>query len=80
MRKASFLECPWLASGSVPPEDSINISDQISPVLMWTEAILAMLIVISSWLNHDRLRRVTDLSLTSINVGNKKLPRVQRLA
>jgi hypothetical protein len=39
-----------------------------------------MLMLISSWLSQERLRRVTDLSLTSMRVGNSRLPRVQRLA
>src|SRR6266700_5990493 len=36
MRWASLLRWPWLASGSAPPVDSISISDQNMPVLMWT--------------------------------------------
>ena len=47
---------------------------------MCTEATLLMLMLISSWLNQERLRRVTDLSVTSIYVGKRKLPRVHRLA
>ena len=43
------------------------MSDQIIPVLIWTEATLLIVIDISSWLNQDRLRRVTALSLLPIN-------------
>jgi hypothetical protein len=39
-----------------------------------------MLKLISSRVNHDRLRIVTAFSLTSITVGNRKFPRVHRLA
>src|SRR6185437_9529204 len=80
MRLASDFVWPWLASGSEPPEDSIKMSDQISPVLIWTDATLLMLTLISSWLNQERLWRVTACSLTSMQVGNRKFPRVQRLA
>src|SRR5262249_13784213 len=55
IRCASPLVCPWLASGSEPPEDSIKISDQTIPVLICTEATLLMLTLISSRLNHERL-------------------------
>jgi hypothetical protein len=50
------------------------------PVLMWTEATLLMLMLISSLLNHERLWRMTALSVTSITVGKKWFPLVQRLA
>src|ERR1051325_11018218 len=80
MRCASPLRCPWLANGSVPPEDSIKTSDQIRPVLMWTEATFGRAMLISSRLSHERLRRTMAVSVTSMTVGNKKLPRVQRLA
>ena len=33
MRMASPLVWPWLLRGSVPPLDSIRMSDQITPVL-----------------------------------------------
>src|SRR5204863_1514138 len=80
MRRASALRWPWLANGSVPPEDSIRMSDQISPVLIWTEAIFCTLMLISSRLNQERLRRTTAFSLTSMTVGKRKLPFVHRLA
>ena len=56
------------------------MSDQISPVLMWTEATLGRAMLISSRRNHDRLRRIIAVSVISMTVGNKKLPWVQRLA
>jgi hypothetical protein len=39
-----------------------------------------MLTLISSLLNHDRLCRMTARSDTSMTVGKRKLPRVNRLA
>jgi hypothetical protein len=47
---------------------------------MWTDATLVMLMLISSLLNQERLWRTTALSVTSMTVGKRKLPRVQRLA
>src|ERR1039457_4065623 len=71
MRCASALRWPWLASGSVPPLDSIRMSDQMMPVLMWTDATLLMLMLISSLLNHERLWRMTAWSVTSMTVRNR---------
>src|SRR5262245_12393635 len=56
------------------------MSDQISPVLMCTDATLGRAMLISSRLNQERLRRTIAVSVTSMIVGNKRLPRVQRLA
>jgi uncharacterized membrane protein YjfL (UPF0719 family) len=56
------------------------MSDQMIPVLTWTDATLVMLMLISSLLNHERLRRMTAWSVTSMTVGNRKFPRVHRLA
>jgi len=39
-----------------------------------------MLMLISSRLNHDRLCRIIDRSVTSMTVRKRKLPRVHRLA
>ena len=47
---------------------------------MCTEATLVMLILISSRLNHERLWRITALSVTSMYVGNRIFPGVNRLA
>jgi hypothetical protein len=47
---------------------------------MWTDATLLMLMLISSRLNHDRLCLTTALSVTSMIVRKRKLPRVHRLA
>jgi len=64
----------------VPPDDSIKISAQTSPVLICTDAILMMLMLISSLLNHERLWRMIARSLTSMTVGKRWLPFVHRLA
>src|SRR5581483_957847 len=80
MRWASSLRWPWLWMGSVPPEDSMEISAQTKPVVMRTEATFCMVMLSSSTRNQWRLRRMTDNSLTSISVGNRKLPLVHRLA
>ncbi len=40
---------------SEPPLDSIKMSAHQMPVLMWTEATLLMLMLISSLLNQERL-------------------------
>jgi hypothetical protein len=64
--------------GSVPPVDSITISDQNTPVLMCTEAIfdIAML---SSLLPKSRdFTRETRCGLITSFVGKKKFPCVQR--
>src|SRR5271156_6259056 len=80
MRCASFLRCPWLVIGSVPPVDSIRISDQSTPVEMCTEAIFEMAMLSSLLPNHRDFTRLTRRGLTTSRVGNKKLPVVQRLA
>lgn len=49
----------------------MTIVDQIRPVLICTDATFWMLMLISSLLNHDRLRRITALSETSIMVGKR---------
>ena len=56
------------------------IVDHSNPVLIWTDATFGMLMLISSLLNHDRFRRMTALSETSIRVGKMWLPVVHRLA
>ena len=66
--------------GRSPPVDSIRMFDQMMPVLICTEATLKMLMLISSRLNHERFRRTTALSETSMIVGKRKFPRVNRLA
>src|SRR3954454_13742296 len=58
----------------------MRMSDQIRPVLIWTEATFVMLTLSSSLLKSVRLRRVTALSLTSMYVGKNRLPLVHRLA
>lgn len=47
------------------------IFDQSRPVWICTDATFWMLMLISSMLNHDRLRRITALSETSMTVGKR---------
>src|SRR5579872_640250 len=78
MRCASFLRCPWLVTGSVPPVDSITISDQNTPVLMCTEAIFDIAMLSSLLPNRRDLTRDTRWGLITSFVGNRKLPCVHR--
>src|ERR1700751_3366338 len=66
--------------GSVPPVDSITISDQNTPVEMWTDATFVMPMLSSLLPNKRDLMRVTRCGLITRRVGQKKLPCVQRLA
>src|SRR5947209_6305823 len=78
MRCASDLRCPWLVMGSVPPVDSMTISAQKTPVEICTEATLEMGMLSSLEPNSRDFVRITRCGLTTILVGKKKLPRVQR--
>src|SRR5579863_2677910 len=80
MRCASALRWPWLVIGSVPPVDSITISDQNTPVEMCTEAIFDIAILSSLLPNSRDFTRATRCGLITRRVGKKKLPAVQRLA
>src|SRR5580700_6440579 len=80
MRCASPLRWPWLVIGSVPPVDSITISDHSTPVEICTDATFDMAMVSSLLPNKRPLMRLTRFGLTMIFVGNRKLPVVQRLA
>src|ERR1017187_8943005 len=80
MRWASALRWPWLVMGSVPPVDSMTISDQKTPVEMWTDAIFDMAMLSSLLPNRRDLTRATRCGLMMRRVGKKKLPWVQRLA
>src|SRR6478752_2885189 len=80
MRCASALRCPWLVMGSVPPVDSMTISAQKTPVEICTEATLDMGMLSSLEPNSRDFVRTTRCGLTTILVGKKKLPRVQREA
>src|SRR3981081_569686 len=66
--------------GSVPPVDSIRISDQNTPVAICTDATFDMAILSSLLPNNRDFTRVTRCGLTTRRVGKKKLPCVQRLA
>src|SRR5579859_1137361 len=80
MRRASFLRCPWLVMGSVPPVDSMTISDQKTPVEMCTEATFEIGMLSSLLPNSRDLVRITRCGLTTSFVGKKKFPCVQREA
>src|SRR5882757_6261372 len=66
--------------GLLPPVESILISDQSIPVLINTEATLVMGMLSSELPKNRGLIRNTRSGPTSIRVGKRKLPRVQRLA
>src|SRR5438477_10868829 len=80
MRCASRLRWPWLVMGSVPPVDSTTISDQKTPVEMWTDAIFDIAMLSSLLPNSRDFTRATRCGLITRPVGKKKLPCVQRLA
>src|SRR5579862_474876 len=80
MRWASAFRCPWLVIGSVPPVDSITISDQNTPVLMCTDATFEIGMLSSLLPNRRDLVRITRWGLTTILVGKKKFPCVHREA
>src|SRR5256885_14173651 len=77
---ASLLLWPWLRMGLLPPVESMRMSDQNTPVLMSTDATLVMGILSSALPKNCGLIRSTRSGPTSIRVGKRKLPRVQRLA
>src|SRR5467141_2807277 len=66
--------------GSVPPVDSIRISDQNTPVEICTDATFDMAMLSSLLPNSRDFTRVTRGGLTTRRVGKNKLPCVQRLA
>src|SRR5437764_12990513 len=66
--------------GLLPPVESMRMSDQNTPVLMSTDATLVMGILSSALPKNRGLIRKTRSGPTSIRVGKRKLPRVQRLA
>jgi hypothetical protein len=58
----------------------MRISDQSIPVLISTDATLVMGMLSSELPKNRGLTRKTRSGLTSMRVGKRKLPRVQRLA
>src|ERR1700736_3748303 len=80
MRCASPLWCPWLVMGSVPPVDSMTISDQNTPVEICTDAIFDIAMLSSLLPNSRDLTRETRCGLIMSRVGKKKLPCVRRVA
>jgi len=66
--------------GLLPPVESILMSDQSIPVLINTEATFVMGMLSSELPKNRGLIRSTRSGPTSIRVGKRRLPRVQRLA
>jgi hypothetical protein len=60
--------------------ESIRMSDQSIPVLINTDATLVMGMLSSELPKNRGLIRNTRSGLTSMRVGKRRLPRVQRLA
>src|SRR5260370_34569610 len=80
MRSASALRWPWLVIGAVPPEESIRISDQITPVEICTEATFPRAMLSSLLPNRRDFARLTCCGVTMRRTGKNRLPLVQRLA
>ena len=66
--------------GSVPPVDSITISDQNTPVEMCTEAIFDIAMLSSLDPKNRDFTRLTRCGLMTSLVGKRKFPCVQREA
>src|ERR1700746_702129 len=79
-RCGAAVRGPWLVMGSVPPVDSMTISDQKTPVEICTEAIFDMAMLSSLLPNRRNFTRLTRCGLMTRRVGKKKLPCVHRLA
>ena len=58
----------------------MRISDQKTPVVICTDATLPIAILSSVCPKNRGLIRLTCCGVTIMRVGNKRLPRVQRLA
>src|SRR5882724_8111432 len=80
MRRASALRWPWLVIGAVPPEESMRISDQITPVEICTEATLPRAMLSSLLPNRRDFTRLTCCGVTMMRTGKNRLPLVQWLA
>src|SRR5689334_7991845 len=80
MRCASFFRCTWLVIWSLPPVDSMAISDQNTPVEMCTDATFVIGMLSSLLPNSRDLVRITRCGLTTSLVGKKKFPCVHREA
>ena len=66
--------------GSVPPVDSITMSDHTIPVEIFTDATCEIEMLSSLRLNILLFTRLTRNEFMTIRVGKKKFPLVQRLA
>src|SRR5712671_7456955 len=66
--------------GSLPPEESMRIFDQISPVEICTEATFPRAMLSSLLPNRRDFTRLTCCGVTMMRTGKNRLPLVQRLA
>src|SRR5882724_5907601 len=80
IRSASALRWPWLVMGAVPPEESMRMLDQITPVEIWTEATFPRAMLSSLLPKRRDFTRLTCCGVTMMRTGKNRLPLVQRLA
>src|SRR4051812_11846006 len=66
--------------GAVPPEESIRMFDQMTPVEICTDATLPRAMLSSLLPNRRDLTRLTCCGVTMMRTGKKRLPLVHRLA
>src|SRR5712692_5501936 len=66
--------------GSLPPEESMRIFDQISPVEIWTDATFPRAMLSSLLPNKRDFTRLTCCGVTMMRTGKNRLLLVQRLA
>ena len=66
--------------GAVPPEESMRMLDQITPVEICTEATLPRAMLSSLLPNKRDFIRLTCCGVTMMRTGKNRLPLVQRLA
>src|SRR5207245_7938130 len=80
MRIASRLRCPGLVIGAAPPVESVRSCDQMTAVVIRTEATCEIAMLSSVLPNSRGFTRLTCSGVTTMRVGKNRLPRVQRLA
>src|SRR5258708_36369371 len=66
--------------GSVPPEESMRMLDQITPVEICTEATFPRAMLSSLLPNRRDFTRLTCCGVTMMRTGKNRFPLVQRLA
>src|SRR5580704_2721223 len=66
--------------GSEPPEESMRMLDQITPVEICTEATFPKAMLSSLLPNRRDFTRLTCCGVTMMRTGKNRLPLVQRLA